>query len=86
MPDKDTTKTTHTEGGVPVQNNTKDTDDSRVPLSAEPGVYKNDGTRQVPISAEEGAYKQDNRNSPKKGTAGDEGVRIEHDNKGPGSK
>jgi hypothetical protein len=57
-----------------------------VPLSAEPGVYKNDGARQVPLSAEHGVYKHDDRNSPKEGVAGDEGVSIEHADKAIGSR
>lgn len=86
MPKTDSSTTPQpTKGGVPTQNSqhtTKDTKDSRVPLSAEPGVYKDDGVRQVPLSAEPGVYKHDDRNSPKEGTAGDTGVRIENEGKG----
>ncbi|TWU72834.1 hypothetical protein ED733_002036 [Metarhizium rileyi] len=89
MSEQTTSRTSHTAGGVPVRNAhhaNQDTGDSRVPLSAEPGVYNNDGVRQVPISAEPGVYRHDDRNSPKEGTAGEQGVRIENEDKGIGSK
>ncbi|EFY89382.1 hypothetical protein J3459_014134 [Metarhizium acridum] len=85
MPKTDSSTPQHSKGGVPIQNSqhtAKDTNDSRVPLSAEPGVYKDDGVRQVPLSAEPGVYKHDDRNSPKEGTAGEKGVRIENEGKG----
>lgn len=78
--------TTQTKGGVPIGNSQNNENDSRVPLSAEPGVYKDDGMRRAPISAERGAYKHDDENSPKRGTAGDDGVDLENESKGPGSK
>lgn len=48
----------------------------RAPLSAEPGVYRDDGKRQVPLSAEGGVYEHDVENEPKTGTAGEGGVSI----------
>ncbi|KAG5999765.1 hypothetical protein E4U21_006337 [Claviceps maximensis] len=55
-----------------------------VPLSAEPGAYKDDGARQVPLSAEGGVYSRDGENEPKGGTAGKEGVSLGGDEVGQG--
>ncbi|KHN96017.1 N-acetyltransferase B complex, non-catalytic subunit [Metarhizium album ARSEF 1941] len=89
MPETGSSTAAHSKGGVPLQNPQQtgnDAGDSRVPLSAEPGVYKDDGAREVPISAEPGVYRHDGQNSPKEGVAGDQGVRIKNQGQGIGSK
>ncbi|KAG6127767.1 hypothetical protein E4U35_002073 [Claviceps purpurea] len=57
-----------------------------VPLSAEPGAYKDDGARSVPLSAEGGVYSRDGENEPKGGTAGEKGVSIGGEEKKASSK
>ncbi|QPH15839.1 hypothetical protein C2857_000346 [Epichloe festucae Fl1] len=70
--DTDTTTSSRAQGGV-----ARDSDRGRrAPLSAEPGVYRDDGKRQVPLSAEGGVYEHDVENEPKRGTAGEGGVSI----------
>ncbi|KAG5980272.1 hypothetical protein E4U43_006762 [Claviceps pusilla] len=60
--------------------------DRTVPLSAEPGAYKDDGTRQVPLSAEGGVYSRDGQNEPKGGTAGEKGVSVGGEQVGGGEE
>ncbi|KAK2606447.1 hypothetical protein QQS21_003140 [Conoideocrella luteorostrata] len=84
---ENSSSTSHTMGGVPNQGSSND---GRVPISAEPGVYKKDGRREVPLSAEGGVYTHDNTNEPKSGTAGKDGVTLTKESDAatgvPGSK